>query len=210
MSTIVSLSLAWHITNLKVLHVHNLTLSPLLRTSSADGWHVGNLMSCLCDAVWFVPHEHAETLKEEGELRRIIVSREQRGRLAEPSKAKHGLLRTNQMCSTANWMHDIDNYVSPLRHCHRAQMTPFSLEGGAVIALVNVLIAPVFLVWAVYGAKGDLDADDKCCEGQLPVIFGTGCACSALKVTLMYLSLIGMLRLIVLLKRIIDITSCLC
>jgi hypothetical protein len=86
-------------------------------------------------------------------------------------------------------------------------MTPFSLEGGAVIALVNVLIAPVFLVWAVYGAKRGLDASDKCCEGQVPVIFGSGCVCSALTVTLMYLCLIGMLRLRVFFRIIIDIAS---
>jgi hypothetical protein len=122
----------------------------------------------------------------------------------------HGLLRlwlrTNQMCSTANCVHDIDNCVSPFVHCHRAHMEFFSLEGVAMFALVNLLIAPVFLVLAVYGAKRRLYAIDKCCESDLPVMVGSCFAFSMLTLTLIFL-IIGMMWLRVLLKRIVDITS---
>jgi hypothetical protein len=72
-------------------------------------------------------------------------------------------------------------------------MELFSLVAAAIFTLVNLLVGLVCLVWAVYGAKRGLDASDKCCEGQQSEMLGTGCVCSALTVTLMYLCLIGML-----------------
>ncbi len=68
----------------------------------------------------------------------------------------------------------------------------FSLVGVAIFTLVNLLVGLGCLVWAAYGAKGDIKADNKCCEGQLPVGLGSGFACSTLTLTLIFL-IIGMM-----------------
>ncbi len=78
-----------------------------------------------------------------------------------------------------------------------------TLVGAAIFALVNLPIAPMCLVWAVYGAKGNLEAWSKCCEGHIPVILGSGFACSTLTLTLAFL-IIGMMRLRDFFKRIAD------